>query len=128
MTSLKVRAFFPDSEIYSSGAITIRGIPHPQPLTIQIIPETGNPYDIKITFSYLEGKDSAVNWAVVEGGLNIDIINFNSPWGLTTHYPVPLGTYGGRSLLLDFVVYTVGAVSAVNQLFEKRHGLPSVAF
>jgi hypothetical protein len=104
--ALNVRAFFPDSEIYSSGAITIRDVS--QPLTLQIVPETGNPYDIKIIFSRVEGKDGSVTWAVAEKGLDITIINFDSPWGLTMHYPVPLGTYGGRSLLLDFVVYTLG--------------------
>jgi hypothetical protein len=92
--TLSVRAFFPDSEIYNSGVVTIRDIR--QPLTIQILPETGNPYDIKITFTYVEGKDSSVNWTIAKSGLNIDIINFNSPWGLTMHYPVPLGTYAGR--------------------------------
>jgi hypothetical protein len=79
--ALRVRAFFPDSEIYASGVVTIRDIR--LPLTIQILPETGSPYDIKIIFSYLEGKDSSVNWSVAEKGLNIDIINFNSSWGLT---------------------------------------------
>jgi hypothetical protein len=124
--TLNVRAFFPDSEIYSSGAITIRDIP--QSLTIQMSPETGNPYDIKITFSHVEGKDSTVNWAVAERGLNINIINFDSAWGLTTHYPVPLGTYAGRSLLLDFVVYTLGNQPAsAPKLFcyTLRAGSPS---
>jgi hypothetical protein len=104
--ALTVRAFFPDSEIYSSGVITIRDIL--KPLTIQIIPEMGNAYDIKLTFLRIEGKESWVNWVVAERGLDIDIINFDSSLGLTMHHPVPLGTYGGRPLLLDFVVYTLG--------------------
>jgi hypothetical protein len=75
--TLNVRASFPDSEIYSSGAITIRG--H-QPLTLQIVPSTGNPYDIEISFSKIEGKEGSVRWTVVDKGLDIDIINFDSPW------------------------------------------------
>jgi hypothetical protein len=115
-STLTVRTFFPDSEIYSSGAITIRDFQ--KPLTIQILPpETGVPYDIKVTFSRIEGKDGSVDWSIADRGLNLNLINFDSPLGLTMHNPVPLGTYDGKPLLLDFVVYTLGDSATAPKLF-----------
>jgi hypothetical protein len=101
-----VRTFFSESEIYGSGAITVRDL---QPLTIQIIPVTGNPYDIRLIFSRLEGQEGSVQWTVAEsGGINITIVNFDSTYGLTPYGPINVGYYEGREILLDFIIYTLG--------------------
>src|ERR1700730_3395105 len=90
-----VRTFSSKSEIYSSGAITVRDL---QPLIIQITAETGAPYDIRLIFSRIEGQEGgSVKWAVAEsGGMDISIVNFDSPYGLTMHAPINVGHYEGK--------------------------------
>jgi hypothetical protein len=105
---ITVKTFFleTESEIYSSGAITVR---HRQPLKIQMTPDEGDPYIIRLIFSFMEGQNSSVKWAISENGeMTINITNFDSPYGLTTHEALNIGYYQGREILLDFIIYTLG--------------------
>jgi hypothetical protein len=82
-------------------------------------------YKITLAFSVAENQQgSMVRWRSPEtGALNIDLINFNSPWGLTPHEPIIVGYYEGREILLDFAVYTLGndPKTAPKLLFYTLH-------
>jgi hypothetical protein len=104
---------FPGSEIYSSGAIVVRDR---QPLTLEINPldsPLNERYEVRLRFSTIEGQEGGVKWEhSANGGLDLDIINFDSPLGVTTHTPINVGSYQEREILLDFVVYALGEPTA----------------
>src|SRR5437764_10195533 len=92
-----VRMSFPGSEIYSSRAIVVRDR---QPLTIEIIPPNSplnERYEVRLHFSTIEGQEGGVKWEhSANGGLDLNIINFDSPLGVTTHTPINVGSYQER--------------------------------
>jgi hypothetical protein len=114
--SLTITSYLSENEIYGSGSITVRDL---QPLTIEI--RSGilaPPYKINIVFLTKEGEDAGVHWETLQThgiqiplqthGIQINIVNFNSPMGLTIHSPINIGSFEGKEILLDFVVYTLG--------------------
>jgi hypothetical protein len=105
-----VRASFSGKEIYDSGTIIIRDLQ--QPITIEILPTVlgSAVYQVRLIFSRLESQQgSVVRWVSPETGvLLINMINFDSPWGLTPHEPITVGYYENLKILLDFAVYTLG--------------------
>src|SRR6266700_5500720 len=113
---LIVRASLPEGEIYSSGAITIRDL---KPLTLLLMSAIGEtPYEIRLIFEKDEKHFSEVRWeALKSGGMEIRIRNFDSPMGLTPLGPINIGSYEGREILLDFVIYTLGDPKNAPKLF-----------
>jgi hypothetical protein len=107
--TLKIIASFPEGEIYSSGTIIFRDLD--KPLDISITPEIGSqsPYHVRVKLLHIEGEVTSVRWTSSDDRVfNLDIINFDNPYGLTLHHPVVIGSYEQRQVLLDFAVYTLG--------------------
>jgi hypothetical protein len=105
---LSVKTYISDQEIFHSGTIVIRDL-CPVRLTLQSN-EDNDPYEIIINFAQNDAQESGVSWASLlsKRGIEITFANFDSPLGLTLHYPIRVGFFQGKLLLLDVVIYTLG--------------------
>jgi hypothetical protein len=105
---LNVKAFLSENEIFDSGVIVIRDLQNS--LILEISPPIlgAHSYRVQLKFFNIEGHESVARWSFSEGSYNLEIINFDSPAGLTLHGPLTVGSYEQRAILLDFVVYTIG--------------------
>jgi hypothetical protein len=103
-----VETFLSEKEVYSSGAITVRNL---EPVNIQLRPEANSPpYKVLVKFFWREGQEISVGWSSLpDRSMEISIINFDSPWGLTIHRPIPIGTFNEKRIFLDFTIYTLGS-------------------
>jgi hypothetical protein len=117
--TLNIKASFPQGEIYNSGVILFRDLE--KKLTLSITPaeiSNASTYHVYIKISHIEGQDSTAKWTgSSDGGFNLEIVNFDSPYGLTLHNPVIIGSYNGRQVLLDFVVYRLGNYTTSPRMF-----------
>jgi hypothetical protein len=106
--SLSIKPHFADDEIFDSGAIVIRDL---SPLTLTLTSsELTELYDIVIHFVHIEGGNGRIDWTVPIPNKKIEVTltNFDSPYGLTLHNPIPIGLFKDKPLLLDIIIYTLG--------------------
>jgi hypothetical protein len=101
-----IKTYVSEQEIFSSGAIVVRDLDSIQfKLQSQI---DSHPYEILIKFTRIENNESGVSWSSSLIRTEITFTNFDSPSGLTTYAPLPVGFFRGKPLLLDVVIYTLG--------------------
>jgi hypothetical protein len=103
---LIVKAFLSENEVFDSGLIIVRDLAHL--FVLEISAPGAISYKIRMKFTGIEGRESAARWSSAEGAYNLDIVNVDSPMGLTTHGPLIIGSYERREILLDFAVNTSG--------------------
>jgi hypothetical protein len=108
MMPLSVKTYISNQEIFDSGAIVIRDL-SPVRLTLQSH-DDNDPYEVIINFLQNDQQESGVSWTSLlsKRGTEITFTNFDSSSGLTLHYPIPIGFFQGKPLLLDVVIYTLG--------------------
>jgi hypothetical protein len=101
-----IKTYVSEQEIFSSGAIVVRNL---DPIQFKLQSQIdSNPYEILIRFMRTENNESNVSWSSSLIRTEITFTNLDSPSGLTTHAPLPVGFFRGKPLLLDVVIYTLG--------------------